>query len=34
VKLERLTDRKDQLYNVARNATCYPIYVAYVLFIF
>jgi hypothetical protein len=34
VKLERLADSRDQLYNVAINATHYPIYVSYVLFIF
>jgi len=29
VKLERLADRRDQLYNIASNAAHYPIYVSY-----
>lgn len=29
-----MADSRDQLYNAASNATHYPIYVSYVLFIF
>jgi len=34
MKLDRLADSGDELYNTAHNTTYWQIYVAYVLFIF